>query len=284
MARILVSVARGESERKGARHRAANRQRAEQGLPRTNQHRSFGYAQDGVTVIEPEAKLIRDAYTKVLAGGSLHRLSQDWQATNTPTMQGGKTWGAQVIRQILLNPRNAGLATYRDDIVRQGLLAAIIDEGTWDATQLLLTDPGPHARRSTPPSAPGCCPGWSSAGSAERTVKAASRDNRQGQDLPLPEQASFDPARRSRWSSTSPPARPRTYSTDPMLAGLLDDDDAPDIARVRREVVGKRKRLETLAVEYANGNIGKPAMLAGTRALKTVHRATREADGSGTPT
>ncbi len=53
----------------------------------------------------------------------------------------------------------------------------------------------------------------------------------------------------------------------PDARRLLEDPNAPDLARVRREVVGKRKRLETLAVEYANGNIGKPALVAGTRAL-----------------
>ena len=264
VARILVSVARGETERKGARQRRANRQRAESGLPRTNVRRSFGYQQDCVTVVEHEAEMIREAYTTVLAGAASSASLKQWQEIGVPTLQGGKMWREQVVRQILLNPRNAGLVSYLGEVVSKGSWPAIIDEATWDATRVLLTDP---SRRKTvnAPKRTRLLSGLVRCGVCGETVKAASRPTdgartyrcRGGkhvirQALPLEEYVRDHIIGRL----NAPDARK-----------LLDDPDAPDMAHVRREVVNKRKRLETLAVEYASGNIGKPALVAGSQVL-----------------
>ncbi len=95
VARILVSVARGETERKGARQRAANQQRAEKGLPRTNRRRSFGYAQDGMTVIESEAALIRDAYVTVLAGAACTGWPRSGRPAAPPRCRAGRCGGSR---------------------------------------------------------------------------------------------------------------------------------------------------------------------------------------------
>lgn len=264
--RILAAVARGEVERKSARQKLANATRAEQGVPRTNRRRSFGYEQDGMTVVELEAALIREAYTTVLAGGSLHHIAVQWTASGVPTMQGGKKWSDHVVRAILLNPRNAGLSTYKTEVVGKGTWPAIIEEATWDATRVLLTDPG---RRKTvnAPKRTRLLSGLVLCGveGCTETVKASARN--------------YDGVRTyvcRAGKHMSRQAEPlEAYVRERMIArldapnarDLLEDTDAPDTALVRSEVVGMRQRLETLAVEYANGNIGRPALVAGTRTL-----------------
>lgn len=259
--RILAAVARGEVERKMARQRLANAQRAERGIPRTNRRRSFGYAQDGVTVIEPEAALIREAYTTVLAGGSLHRIAQQWESSDTPTMNGGKFWGDQVVRQILLNPRNAGLSTYKGEVVGMGTWPAIISEATWDATRVLLTDP---SRRKTmnAPKRTRLLSGLVLCGVCGSTVKAASRPT--------------DGSRTYRCRHGAHAIRQavslEAYVRDNIIEWLdrddarelLEDSDAPDSAAIRSEVIAKRKSRDELAIECYRGHIGKPALRAMT--------------------
>ncbi len=108
-------------------------------------------------------------------------------------MQGGKVWGEQVIRQILLNPRNAGLATYMGEVVGTGTWPAIIDEATWDATRVLLTDP---SRRKTvnAPKRTRLLSGLVFCGVCGATVKAASRNHDGREDLPVPHQQARRPA------------------------------------------------------------------------------------------
>lgn len=73
-ARIMGAVARSESERKSVRGARAARQRAEQG--RRNGHtRAFGH--DGNRVVPAEAKVIRQAARRILAGESLAAVTRD---------------------------------------------------------------------------------------------------------------------------------------------------------------------------------------------------------------
>ena len=266
VARILVSVAKGETERKGARQRRANQQRAEAGLPRTNARRSFGYGQDGITVREDEADLIRDAYATVLAGGSMYRIAKAWQESGVPTVQGGKRWRETVIRQILLNPRNAGLASYRGEVVGKGTWPPITDEATWDAARVLLTDP---SRRVLPtaPKRTRLLSGLMLCGQCEagETVKASSRSMdgaptyvcRTGKHLSrVAEPIDLEIERQIVDVLSRPDAR-----------DLLVDIDAPDTKKLRREGVAKRKRRDALAVEYAQGSISLSALRAGTQVL-----------------
>ena len=266
VARILVSVARGETERKGARQRRANLQRAEAGLPRTNARRSFGYDQDGLTVREDEADLIRDAYATVLAGGSLYRIAKQWQESGVPTMQGGKHWREQVIRQILLNPRNAGLATYQGEVVGQGTWPAITDEDSWRAVTALLTNP---ARRVTTnaPKRTRLLSGLMMCGACEagETVKASSRSMdgaptyvcRTGKHVsraaaPIDEEVEEQIV----WVLSQPDARSR-----------LIDQDAPDAKQLRRELMAKRERRESLALLYAQEVISLSALKRAAKVL-----------------
>ncbi|MBJ7401713.1 recombinase family protein [Mycolicibacterium sp.] len=152
VARILSSVAQGETERKGARQRSAAVQAAKAGKPSPGR-RAFGYANDGVTIIEAEAELIRQGYADILSGESLSMVARKWTATGVRTSN-GKTWSRQAARDVLTNPRNCALRRYRNSeenygrrrepevgIVAPGNWPAIVDESTWRAAARILSDP-----------------------------------------------------------------------------------------------------------------------------------------------
>ena len=158
VARILSSVAQGEVERKSARQRSAAVQAAQQGRW-VGGRRAFGYEADGVTVREDEAALIKQGYADVLAGESLGEIARRWNAAGFITPQ-GKPWSRGAVKDVLTNPRNAGLRRYRPQedrgrirqnpelgITGAAQWPAIVDEPTWRAAVRVLCDP---ARRSTP--------------------------------------------------------------------------------------------------------------------------------------
>ena len=73
VARLLTSVAKAETERKGARQREANDQAAKAGKRRTGGPRPFGYEDDHVTPRPAEADAIEWAADALLGGGQRDR-------------------------------------------------------------------------------------------------------------------------------------------------------------------------------------------------------------------
>lgn len=148
VARILCSVAQGEVERKGARQRAAGKQAAEQGRW-TGGRRPFGYQGDGLTPDPMESTLVRELYSKVISGGSMHSLAKWLNGLGVKTTV-GKEWTGNTVRQMLVKPRYAGMRTYYSEVVHQGDWS-IVDGDTWRTAHAILTAPGrqlaPTARK-----------------------------------------------------------------------------------------------------------------------------------------
>lgn len=153
VARILSSVAQGEVERKGARQRSAAVQAAKQGRW-VGGRRAFGYEADGVTIRENEATVIKQGYVDVLAGESLAEIARRWDATGVTPTQGTSPWHRTTVKDVLTNPRHAGLRRYRPTedrwkirqnpelgVVGKAEWPAIIDEATWRAAVRVLCDP-----------------------------------------------------------------------------------------------------------------------------------------------
>ena len=105
-ARIKASVARSEVERKSARQKAANAQRARMGRPPLGT-RLMGYTAKGELVPE-EAKVVRSIFNDFLAGESLKGIARGLQEAGVPTRRGGR-WNPSSIRTILLNERYGGI-------------------------------------------------------------------------------------------------------------------------------------------------------------------------------
>ena len=145
VARILVTVARAETERKGARQVAENAQRAERGLPPPG-GRVLGYAAGRMKLDSKGAAAVRRAYDDVLAGRALKSIARDLNERGF-TGQRGNAWTPSGVRQMLLAPRNAGLRSYQGEIVGKAAWPAIVDEATWRAAIGVLSDP---TRRTNP--------------------------------------------------------------------------------------------------------------------------------------
>lgn len=131
MARLLVNVGNKASKDTGRRVARAALQRAQQGKPQKAVTRPFGYTHD-YKIIESEAKLIREAYERVIAGESLTSILRDWQ--QVPTV-GGKRWHRQTVKKILQALRNAAIRTYRGEEVAVGNWEPIVSREVWQAAQ-----------------------------------------------------------------------------------------------------------------------------------------------------
>ncbi len=149
LARILASVARGEVERKGARQRRANEQRATGGHMGWTR-RPFGYDRDEghVVAIEAEAQALQDAARLVLAGSTLAagvRLLDERGLTTTA----GKPWNVTSLRRALLNPRYTGRVTYNGADVAEGTWPVILDAETQDRLTEVLRDTRRRVQQGT---------------------------------------------------------------------------------------------------------------------------------------
>jgi site-specific DNA recombinase len=160
VAGILAVIAEGEVQRKGSRQRSAAIQAAKQGRW-VGGRRPFGYEKDGVTIRETEAAMIKQAYVDVLAGESLSEVARRWNASGVTPAQSDKQWYRGTVKDVLTNPRHAGLRRYRTPeerakirqnpelgIVGKAEWPAIIDETTWRAVVRILTDPARHTGRT----------------------------------------------------------------------------------------------------------------------------------------
>lgn len=146
VARILAAVARAEVERKAARQRLANEQKAQTGTPWLGGARPFGYTPDQMHVVDREAAAIREAAELVLADEeSLAGIAQRWSdAGLVSSRASGETkggWTGRGVKGVLTSPRYAGIRQYRGEAVGPGTWPAILDEETHLALTVLLDNP-----------------------------------------------------------------------------------------------------------------------------------------------
>jgi DNA invertase Pin-like site-specific DNA recombinase len=149
VARIFGAIARQEVEQKGARQARANLQRAEAGQTSFTR-RPFGYSADGRSLVEAEADEVRQAASAVLDGATLASLVNDLNNRGVRTSTGGR-WTVTTLRRILLNPRYAGLATYRGKVTTKGLWPAVYDREVHERLVLILTNPARLRHKGTTP-------------------------------------------------------------------------------------------------------------------------------------
>lgn len=125
-ARILGAFARKESDNLSRRLKARYAADRAAGIPMRGR-RPFGYTTDRLRVVPGEARVIRGWARRALSGVGLHTLAREANEAGVSTVMGG-SWAPQVIRQILVSPRLAGLYT-----VGSGSTAKVIGEGAWPA-------------------------------------------------------------------------------------------------------------------------------------------------------
>ncbi|MFE2017557.1 recombinase family protein [Streptomyces sp. NPDC059499] len=172
-ARILGAVARQESEHKGHRVAAARRQKAKAGLW-SGGLRPFGWGVptgetkkktvkgtgeeidvpvlDMNKLVPEEAAALEAGTDQILAGGSVRGWVR-WLADKGLTSSTGKPIDHQSARDLLLRPRNAGIAVYQGEEIGRGLWEPAVDEARFRAVVAILTNPS----RLT---SPGPTPKW----------------------------------------------------------------------------------------------------------------------------
>lgn len=173
IARMLCAKAAGESDATSRREKIRHEQIAKEGRPSGGGMRAFGYDESGMVLREDEAKLIRDAAKRVLAGQSVRSIAREWTEAGVPTAtwQPGepvKPWAMQTVKRILVSARIAGQREhYEHRIVRNrkagtrkrvreyvgtfpAAWPAIISEEDHARLRSLLGDPG---RRTSSPQA-----------------------------------------------------------------------------------------------------------------------------------
>src|SRR5690606_9788761 len=191
VARQLGAAARYEREMKAERHRRQHLQLAQQGRSSGGGNRPFGFRgryrvrlavalmcwlngvpervmlpDDGGPIYEPEAELVREAATRLLAGESMYSVLVDWENRGIRTTAGNR-WTPYSFRRMLISPRIAGLREYQardrngkkitptrtpdggwSDVIGPAAWPPIIDRDTWEKLRVLLLDP---SRRLTNP-------------------------------------------------------------------------------------------------------------------------------------
>ena len=105
-----------------------------------------------------QAKVLREAAHELLNGGTLRGVCRRLNAEgipsprkpqrNTPDADVVRLWERGTLRQLLLNPSNAGLRQHQGRVIGKAAWEAVIPEGDWLRLKRLLTDPG---RRSAEP-------------------------------------------------------------------------------------------------------------------------------------
>lgn len=170
-ARILGAVARQESEHKGHRVARARQQKAISGewhggirpfgwgMPtgetQTKIDRKTGEETE-VPVLDmnkpvpEEAEALRHWTDTMLAGGSIRSLVK-WCADKGITTTRGNPVTHTDMRDMLLRPRNAGIAVYKGEEVGRGQWEPIVDETKYRAVVAILNDPNRKTARGNQP-------------------------------------------------------------------------------------------------------------------------------------
>lgn len=267
-ARIMGSVAKHEGEHKSERQARAGLQAAQQGRP-TGGPRPFGYRAGGMKLDAAEARAVRGAYKALLAGTPLREIARDLNQRGISTSL-GKPWGATQVRAMMLRPRNAGLRSYRGEVIGEASWPPLVDEGTWRAAVALLGDP-------TRKTSPGFATRWLLSAIAlcgvcgETMTSAGAARTRKDGTRPTVYRC------RSR-QHTARDARPVddlvsrlvvARLSRPDAAALMVDEEAPDAEALREEAQTLRARLDSLAVDFADGSLTAAQIRTATDRLRS---------------
>jgi hypothetical protein len=273
-ARIKGAVARAEIERKKEPQLRASLQRAENG--KGWGPKAFGYNGDHnyPDLVPTEAAAVREAYHSILAGDSLLSVAKKWNNAGYRTNRGNE-WDTIQVKRLLLNPRYAGLRSYRREILYKdgepvpGDWPAIIDMDTWEAVRYLLTD---VAKR---PGAPGkarkrLLGGLLTCAVCGHPMNSGNHKYGDGRSRPVYKcknvmcngvvrrQCLIDP-----WVQTTILNRIREKGWK-----LASNVDAEQVEALHAEATTLRTRMESLGLDYAKGNLNAVQVKVATDELE----------------
>jgi site-specific DNA recombinase len=137
--RILASMGEQESRNTSERVRRQQRQAAVAGGPPPGGRRLFGYSKRRETIIEDEARVVRELARRLLAGESVRQLTR-W-ANTVSLSTTGRPWSQRTLRDMLMSPGLAGRRIYQGTDVAAGRWTPILDMSTHEMVVAILNDP-----------------------------------------------------------------------------------------------------------------------------------------------
>jgi site-specific DNA recombinase len=147
--RLLVTIARLESQTIGLRVAAQAEQAARDGQPwRGGRFLPYGYGADRLTVDAAAAAVINEIADRLLAGQSEGVVVRWLNEQRTPAPTGGP-WNRGKLQSLMTNPRLAGLRSYRGEVVAEAVWPAIVEPTTFERLAQLFAQ---RARPGRPPS------------------------------------------------------------------------------------------------------------------------------------
>jgi site-specific DNA recombinase len=132
--RIEVAHACRSSDDTSRRLRDALEDRARAGRPHSSGQRPYGYAADAVTILEPEAVIVREIYTRYLDGASPGVIARELNERGELTVS-GVGWQPYAVRAVLTSRHVTGIRVFRGEEAGEGDWPAIIDRGAWAEVQ-----------------------------------------------------------------------------------------------------------------------------------------------------
>ena len=158
-ARIKGSVARHEAEQMGRRLARKAEETARAGFS-TVGPAPFGYERrvvprDGgnlrmLVPLEGEARWMRDAYRRLLAGDTLRQISLDMAAAGVRGKRGDTIRGS-MLGNMMRRPVYAGIRVFRGERLGPGEWEPLVSMETFDQAQAILNAPGRFHTRGTAP-------------------------------------------------------------------------------------------------------------------------------------
>ncbi len=145
-ARMLGSVGAYESEHKAARIRRKHLQIAQDGKVSGGGRRPFAYERGGLLVRPSEAKLVREAARRVLAGERVGTVAREWNEKGILTST-GKAWQTSPLKVMLTSGRIAGMREHHGELVAKAAWPPIIPRSDSDRLRRLLLDPARRVSR-----------------------------------------------------------------------------------------------------------------------------------------
>ncbi|MBZ2195967.1 recombinase family protein [Occultella gossypii] len=267
-ATMTAALARFEVRRKGERQRRAQDSAARKGL-RTSGRRPFGYDADGVTVRPEEAAAVREGYDLLLSGVPLGGIARRWNAAGFRTGQAPRTargagpdapgglWRHDNVRAVLMNARYAGLRAHKralvigeDGQVVRAEWPALVPEETWRAASEVLTNP---TRRTGPRGSKRLLTGLARCGVCGATVHAGGAVAKYG--MYRCSGSSGHVGRQSDPVDAYVGELVVARLSQPDAAELLVDHTKPDASALRAEARALRARLESVAIDFADGAV-----------------------------
>lgn len=285
VADMMAVPARLEIEQKSERHIDQIRQAAEQGRM-VGGRRAFGYIEGGLHLHPDEAPVLAQMYDRFLAGESLGSLTR-WLNEREILTPRGNRWRHQSVREVLANPRNAGIRGMRPVVnkktgtrsqwhVEVGPAAwpAVVSESTWRAVMQMIRDPGRRGNHAgynqqkyllTGIALCGVCDRPLVTGGQKADVARASDRRLRYRVLRCPSLRHI--SRRADYIEDHVEERIVAYFAGPAREAL-PAEGAPDIdlEAIRSESVLLRSQLRGLAKDYGDGVLDREQVkIAGDR-------------------